>query len=214
MGSTEWTRGVWFDYTGHSEFWNSVPLRTTKKAFYKKGSLIRSLAKMMVNGVMYNFSETAKGGVVIVPPTLSAIEFVSPDGHIDYDSLIGHDLGYAFASIRSVLNENPVKAWDKFANWFGGEGLWSLMSASVASCAIQPLSGAYAVEISLPDFSNVRNMVDILDAIALVAEPAQGQPLTDFQLDNAAFGFALYLTTTPDENDKTVSFAMGFIFRQ
>jgi hypothetical protein len=208
MGST------WFDYTGESTFWNNIPLRTVKKAFFRKGSLVRSLSKMVLNSTTYDFRETATGGAVIVPPGYSAIEFISPDGRIDYNSLLEGSFGNALYETVTVLENNPVPAWDKFAKWFGSVEQVPTLMNNVASCKIQTIAGDSSMAVDIPDFSGIRSMADILRAMFVACSNAHSQSLSKYRLDNAAFGWATNMTSFPDENGNTRSITIGFLFRE
>lgn len=202
MGST------WFDYNGETEFWRNIPLRTVKKALFHKGSMVRALAKMVLNGVTYNFKETAQGGAVIVPPGYSAIEFVSPDGRIDYNALLSGSLGNTFTASIEVLKVKPIPAWDKFAAWFGSQPQIGQISGEGVPCELRTLDGQFATAISMPNIKGVTDMVSLLEAVKTATVAAHSQPLAQYQLDDAAFGWVLRLGDSSDFMD------VGFLFRE
>lgn len=199
----------WFDSEGRAEFWNSIPLRTVKKAFFRKGSIVRTLTKLVINSVTYDFVKTAQGGAVIVPPDYSAIEFISPDNRIPYKTLLSGNLGNALTVTIETLTTAPIPSWDRFASWFGSSDALSDLSAGISKCELQTIDGRQSTVVSVPDFTNIKNMVSILEATKAATENAHGQALSMYQLDTAAFGWAIKLTAADG-----VSITVGFLFRE
>lgn len=205
MGTNE----IWFDSEGKAAFWKNVPMRTVKKALFTKGSAVRSLAKLVVNGITYDFNKTAQGGAVIVPPDFSAIEFISPDGRIDYKTLFGGSLGNALSTSIAVLESKPVPAWDNFAGWIGANGTIGSVANQVTGCNIQTIGGGSAVAVDVPNFVGVTNMAEFLGEVYVATEAAHGNALSMYQLDEASFGWEIQLIT-----NGTVKMSIGFIFRE
>ena len=210
MGSTN----RWFDSEGQAVFWRGVPIRTIKKAFFTRGTSVVALAKMVLNSTTYDFAKTAQGGAVIVPPGYSAIEFVSPDGRIDYNALLRGSLGNALTQSVQTLNRAPVPSWDHFAKWFADTGVMEVLAGAGATCALQTIDGTISVPVSIPNFSNVTNMAEFLNATKNATTAANSKPLSLFQLDNAAFGWAMEITSAPNEEGATSSLKVGFLFRE
>ena len=205
---------IWIDSEGEAKFWNSVPLLTVKKAFFKKGNIVRALMKIVANGITYNFRETAQGGAVIVPPDYSAIEFISPDGRIDYKTLLNGSLGNALTESINILEVEPVPAWDKFVLWLSGTGVLSNLESHNGKYEIQSIDGTSSMEINEPTFQNLSNMVSLLEAVKTAASQAHGHQLSMYQLDSAAFGWAIKLTYVEKEGEEPYTFKLGFIFRE
>mgnify|MGYP003292928517 CR=1 FL=1 len=200
---------IWFDSEGEAKFWKNIPLRTVKKAFFRKGSAIRALAKMVLNNVTYDFRETAQGGAVIVPPDFSAIEFIAPDGRINYTSLIGGNLGNAITETIAVLENAPIEAWDKFASWFGSNSTVSNIAGHITGCELRTIDRSMSTAIDIPDLANITDMASLLEAVKSATAQAHGQAMSAYRLDDSAFGWALKLIA-----DGSSELTIGFIFRE
>lgn len=203
-----------FDSEGTSSFWKGIPLYALKKAIFKKNNIAYTIKKMILNSVTYDFDKTAQGGVVIVPPEFTIIEFISPDGRIDYANLLNGNFGEALTATISILETKPISAWDNFVGWFAGKNIFSEMTDSIAKVELMSLDDVAYEEISMPDFSNISNMADMLRATKLAAENAFDRPMTSFQLDSAAFGWIIRVTSVEDENGDTANLDIGFLFRE
>lgn len=212
------TSGNMYDYAGPALLWRSIPLRTIKKAFFKKGNTIRTLTKLILNSVTYDFKETAEGGAVIVPPEYAAVEFISPDGRIDYNKLLEDTLGNEISSTIEILKTNPIPAWDRFAEWFGKyEGDLAGLTGNITNATLETIDGAIVIPINIPVFANIIDMVSLLEVIYTATEPAHDQPMNNYKLDSAAFGWALSMVSTETNSDGTVSTSelrIGFVFRE
>ena len=206
MGTTP--SDTWFDSEGKAVFWKNIPLKTVKKALFSKGDTVRQLAKMVLNGIAYDFNKTAEGGAVIVPPDYAAIEFISPDGRIDYAALLKGNLGNAMSETITALKRNPVPAWDKFAKWMGGNGPLGDVSDIIPNCNLQTISGGSSVSVSVPVFGGVTDMASFLEAVYTATAAAHGNALSLYQLDDASFGWRIQVPL--DEGE----IAIGFIFRE
>ena len=212
MGTSNVESEKWFDLTGEAAWWKLVPLRTVKKAIFRKGNTVRTLMKMILNGVTYDFSETAKGGAVIVPPDYSAIEFIAPDGHFDYQALLNGTLGEALDAMVEVLSVTPIPAWDRFCHWFGSQGIIEEILAGV-TCELQVIGETASIPIGIPDFSTVTNTATFFQATKLATVNANNRALSAYRIDTAAFGFSLVIKAV-DEDGAEQSIAVGFIFRE
>lgn len=214
MGTGEY----WFDHTGESKLWNSIPLRAAKKAIFSKAGSVYSLAKLIFNGITINFNDTAQGGVVIAPSDYSAIMFVSPDERINYELCSTLTLGDTMDHIIGVLNTNPIPAWDKFATWLGSRNdMLGAASNVIAGCTISDMSGTVSDDINIPVFSEFTNAVQLFEMIRTAIAPAADLSTASFQADTAAFGFVLNITIRMPQDDGTVqtgTIAMGFLFRE
>lgn len=206
MGTTP--SDTWFDSEGNAVFWKNMPIKTVKKAMFKKGNTVRSLMKLVANGITYDFRATAEGGAVIVPPDYSAIEFISPDGRIDYTSLLSGNLGNALTSTIAVLKTNPIQSWDKFAVWLGYNGTIDMVSDQVTGCYIQTISGEYSVAVNVPEFRYVKSMVAFLEAVYTATVAAHGNSLSLYRLDDVSFGWTILIHAAG------ASIPIGFIFRE
>lgn len=206
MGTTP--SDTWFDSDGKATFWRNIPLKTVKKALFRKGEMIRSLTTMVLNGVTYDFNKTAESGVVIVPPNYSAIEFISPDGRVDFNELLSKNLGDSFTDIIGVLEGNPIPAWDRFAVWFGNQTMILSVIKACKSCELVSFDGQFSTVISKPAIENVTDMASILNAMKTATEVAHDQPIARYQMDNSVFGWILRITNSSSVTD------VGFIFRE
>lgn len=207
MGTT--STDTWFDENGKAVFWENVPMRTVKKAFFKKGNLVRSLAKLVLNSVTFDFAKTAQGGAVIVPPDYTAIEFISPDGRIDYRTLLEGTLGNALDESIRVLETEPIPAWDKFSAWVGSKKIFSQVADLLSGCELQTIDGKISTTIGTPDFDKVTNMVSLLEEIKSATIQAHNHMLSSYQLDTASFGWKVVMYY-----EEGGSFSIGFIFRE
>lgn len=213
MGSSS---SKWYDSEGSASFWrDTVPLRTVKRAFFKKNGTVNALAKLILNAVTYDFRETALGGVVIMASDYSTIEFISPDGRLPYGEYETMTLGQTLDSMEEILTESPIPAWDKFTAWLGANftNLGDVTN-NIASCTLKTIDSGTQTVVNLPDFSTVTNMVTFLDMLEATVEPALGQDMSIYQLDDYAFGCGLVMVSQPDENGSTVTLSMGFLFRE
>ena len=206
MGTTP--SDTWFDSEGNAVFWKNMPMKTVKKALFKKGNTVRSLMKLVANGITYDFRATAEGGAVIVPPDYSAIEFISPDGRINYKSLLSGNLGNALTSTIAVLQSNPIPSWDKFARWIGLNGTINMVADQVTGCEILTICGEYPVAVNVPEFSRVADMAAFLRAVYTATAAAHGTALSLSRVDDASFGWIIRIHA----GDASVS--VGFIFRE
>lgn len=204
----------WFDYTGSAELWRRIPLRTVKKAFFSKNDTVRILSKLVLNSVMYDFTETATGGAVIVPPDYSTIEFISPDNWINYKAYENASLSEVLTHIVDTLNNHPVVAWDQFAKWLG-EHCVALndVLTSMHTCVLSTLDDSVSIAVDKPKFVDFDNSIDFVSMLIESMKGTAGAPLSTYKLDTAAFGFKLVMTSVPAENGEIATFAMGFLWR-
>lgn len=149
--------------------------------------------KLVVNSVVYDFTKTAEGGVVVSADDYSSIEFISPDNRLDYDLYKTMTVGETLDAIEEILEVDPIPAWDKFAEWVGGQGgiLDSLMDGMV-SCELTTIDGAIRTEVNMPNFGNVSDGLSFMHMLEETIEIALTQPLSDYGLDTHVFGCALY----------------------
>ena len=206
MGTT--SSDIWFDSDGQAVFWQNVPMKTVKKALFTKGNTVRQLAKLMFNSVTYDFRKTAEGGAVIVPPDYSAIELISPDGRIDYADLLNGSLGNAISETIAVLRNDPISSWDKFAKWAGTNSMLNMAAGYVSTCNLTPIGGGSSVAVNVPEFSDVANMVELLEAVYTATTAAHGKALSLYRLDDKSYGFQLGVSGAGQ------SLSIGFIFRE
>lgn len=205
---------TWFDYEGRAKFWNSIPLRTVKKAVFKNGNITKTLTKLILNNVTHDFNKTAQGGAVIVPPDYSVMQFIAPDDRIDYETLLNGNFGDALTAIITTLSTDPIPAWDKFAAWIGGIDVIQSAVDQMGSCEIQTIDGTSSQVIDMPYFTNIKDMASLLDMTKAVTHQAHNQPLSMYQLDTASFGWAFRIATLPDENGNVTALTLGFLFRE
>lgn len=204
----------WFDYTGEAKTWKGIPLKTIKRALFHKGDIVRTLTKMVINSITYDFSETALGGAVIVSPDYSAMEFISPDGLIDYTTLLNDNLGQSFDAVIAALRLSPIASWDKFAKWISNSGILEDLIDNVAIFELQTIDGTNSVVIDSPDFSGITDMASFLEVIKYATKAAHQLPLSVFSLDAAAFGWAIKITSAENENGEVSTMTLGFLFRE
>lgn len=204
----------WFDSSGNAILWKTIPLRALKRAIFKRGDTTISLLKMVIGSATYDFTKTAKGGAVICPPDYSVIEFVAPDGHLTQEARASSSFGDALAHTISILNAKPVPAWDNFAKWLNGSDYFRSVVDEIAKCELATIDGNYSQNISLPDFTSIDTMAKLLEATYAASTVVHSAPLSRYQLDNAAFGWRLKLTSVPNENGETTTIVLGFLFRE
>ena len=204
-----------YDDTGQATLYNGVPLRTIKRAFFKKGSAVFTLMKLVLNSVTYDFRETAENGAVICPKDYRSIQFISPDDRIDYDSLKQVTLKETLDTVITICETNPIPSWDKFAEFLGSNiGTLSSATANMASVTFSTVDGATIKEVSIPDFTVVNNAATLFLTLRDAIEPAWADSTLLYELDDAAFGFVITITSVPDENGATTTFSLGFMFRE
>lgn len=209
------SRDKWFDDAGQAVLWDNIPLRTVKRAVFRSGDSIRSLTKMILNSVTYDFTKTAQNGAVIVPPGTRVCEFVSPDGRIDHAHLIDGTFGEALSTMVGALEENPVPAWDQFASWAASSGWVGQAWENAESCHILTVEESpHAVEIGIPNMSNFSNMATLLRSVYDAAEPLHNEPLIYYQVDDAAFAFIVVASFGVDEEGNESNYTLGFLFRE
>jgi hypothetical protein len=171
------------------------------------------LTKLVINTITIDINKTATGGAVIVPPDYSVIEFISPDNHIDYAELLTKTFGEALTDTAAILQDKPVPAWDKFVTWINDLGVLNQFVASEATFELQTIDGTYSTIVNPPDFTNLSNTASLLVAINNSTTNMHDQPLSTYQIDTKAFGWALKVSATDSEGNVT-SFAIGFMFRE
>lgn len=215
MGSSQYVSQNIYDDTGPATLHNGVPLRAVKRAFFKKGNAVFTLMKLIINSVTYDFRETAQNGVVICPQDFSAIEFISPDGRIDYNALKNVTLQESLNGIINICGTKPIPAWDKFSEFLGAN-VASLSDAvnNMASVTLSTIDGVTVVEVDKPDFSLVVDAATLFAMIRDTVEPAWSYPTSLYELDTAAFGFMLTITSVPAQDGVITTFSLGFLFRE
>lgn len=215
MGSSMYVAPDIYDDTGLATTYNGVPLRAVKRAFFRKGNAVFTLMKLVLNSVTYDFRETAQNGVVICPQDFSAIEFISPDGRIDYNSLKHETLQESLNSIISICETKPIPAWDRFAE-FLGSNVANLTAAvdNVASVTPSTIDSMTVTEVNKPDFSGVVDAATLFTMVRDTIESAWSDPTSLYELDYAAFGFVLSILSVPDANGVSITFSLGFLFRE
>lgn len=215
MGTTSFDGNSWFDYEGSAKFYKQLPLLCTKKAIFKRNGLVHNLMKLVLNATVFNFKETAEGGVVICAPNFTTISFVSPDNRLDYLSYHNMTLGEALDAIEAVITENPIQAWDKFTNWIGTNGdKLKDMTSNIATSELTNVEETSTVTVGTPVFTEITTMVSFIQMLKTQFEPALTQPMTNYMLDDKAIGCTLKMTTNPDDKGTVTVLQMAYIFRE
>lgn len=206
---------VWFDYKGSEHYWKTVPLRCVKKALFSRNGVVQGITQMIVNAVVYDFNKTAQGGAVIVAGDYSSCGFIAPDDRLPYDDYLTMTLGQVMNDMEEVLTKKPIPSWDNFMAWLGlnCEAIGDA-TLNMSSCQLQTIDGGTTVSMGIVDFSKVKNFVSFMEQVEAKAPAALRKPLTTYQLDDYVFGFALHMTSSPDEDGNTATLHVGFMFRQ
>ena len=206
---------VWFDYKGSEHYWKTVPLRCVKKALFSRNGVVQGITQMIVNAVVYDFNKTAQGGAVIVAGDYSSCGFIAPDDRLPYDDYLTMTLGQVMNDMEEVLTKKPIPSWDNFMAWLGlnYEAIGDA-TLNMSSCQLQTIDGGTSISMGIVDFAKVKNFVTFMEQVEIKAPAALRKPLTMFQLDDYVFGFALHMTSSPDEDGNTATLHVGFMFRQ
>jgi len=205
MGTT------YYDSEGKATFlFNGVPIRAVKRASFKdKLGTLHTLLKLVYNSVTYDFNETAQGGAVVFANNYTNWEFIAPDDRFDFEGYANMTLGATLQNMRTVLAENPIPAWDKFAGWVKGTGAYPQYVVSQSTAYISPVGGS-ETQITAPDFTAMsgESFVDFLDVL-IIAIGASSQSMSGYKTSDTAFACEVRL----EANSNTLV-TMTFKFRE
>ena len=214
--------GIIIDITGEADLsFHGVPLRAIKKAsFVDKMAAAKSLLKMVVNGVTYDFQKTALNGAVIFGMNYGLWDFVAPDGRFDFANYANFTVGQTLLDMERILTEAPVPAWDRFIGWLNEnvENL-SLDLSQISSFWIKPIGEAVLDETCVQgaDFSidSLTDAVSFLQSLEEAFAPVADRPLGDYVQSDTSFGFMI-LCCRVNENtgEEEVIIPLSFRFRQ
>lgn len=208
-----------FDPNGLADTsFNGIPLRTLKKVMYStKLGTMYNLLKMIVNGVTYNFEETAQNGAVIFNDDYSGWVFIAPDGRLNFEAYPGMLVGEVFDDMEAILSEKPIPSWDAFVNWlnsFLGES--GLPITSISRVTIVPASGngeVSEVGVDLPSFA-ATNCVEFLENLESAFSSMLDLPASYFKSSTGGFAFTLCVYGLTSEGKETEGINMAFTFRE
>ena len=100
-----------------SGFLSGVPLGSVKNArFLNLAGTFFTLAKLILNGVAYEFTAATDGAVIMSADSMTW-KFIAPDGRFDMDALTGMSAVDALRAMAAICDATPVPAWDDFAVW-------------------------------------------------------------------------------------------------
>lgn len=190
---------IYFDITGKATLFNTIPLLTMKKAnFINLVGAVYSLAKIVVNGVNYNISETAQNGAVVVSNNYMNWDFVAPDGKLKFEDYLNKNFGDALNTLHNAVHNSPIVPWNKFAAWVGEN--WGSISTTESNvyCYVRPIgiSSSQAVPVKLVSFSDVTDFHSLLETVYVALENIHSYDMDKFKT-NRGFGFVLRVSTEP-----------------
>ena len=148
-------------------FFDGVPLNAVRSArFITKAGSFFTLAKLILNNVLYDFSNGESGGTVVVDPQYLKWQFVAPLGMFDSAKLETMTLADMLRSVAETITRTPVKEWEDFAAWiaqdniskmirdaFGQGAYGGIKGTLVPRCPFQPPESFSAFLCWLADMS-------------------------------------------------------------
>ena len=176
---------TYYDSEGEANFlFNTVPIRAVKKAFFKdKMGTVKQMLKLVYNSVTYDFSKTAQGGAVIFADNYQSWTFIAPDDRLDMEGYASMSIGQALESMATTLTENPIPAWDEFAEWLDSNTMKSMVG-SMGTAYLLDASGYAVCQISNLTFPAINSFLDILGMLQAWLAPAAGTSMSRFTIAN------------------------------
>lgn len=209
MTGTETSVTNFFDSTGPTTLlFGKIPINAVKRATFKdKLGVVHTLLKMVYNSITYDFTRTAEGGVVVLSSDFAVWEFIAPDDRLDLDNIVGMSLINGFRHLKNILENEPIPAWDKFAEWFGKVTAYA--NQLFTNCAVQVMTPdkTQAWSIDNFEFTSTNDFVDFLDTFITRFNSIKGN-MKDFSTGNGV-SFVLRLV-----NDSAESIDLEFKFRE
>ena len=211
------------DKTGRADLsFHNIPLYAVKKATIKRPSISAAfdLFKIIVNGVTYNFAETAQNGAVIFGKNYGGWEFIAPDGRFNFESYRDMTVGEVLDDMEAVLADNPIPAWDAFVAWLNsllgdnGLPLGDISRTVLVSDCGSDAYGHFEVDIDLPSFSGAADCVSFLEQLETYFEPALNEPaVTCIGSYTDRFSFLIHVYAQ-DNATEVPDLTMAFTFRE
>lgn len=185
-------------------FFDGVPLSAVKNArFINKIGTFFTLAKLIYNGTMYNFSGGG-GGTVVVDPQYLKWQFVAPDGLFDLDTLEAMTLSQMLNSVADTITQSPIKEWDDFAAWIAQDNIAQMIQDVFNQGAYGGIQG---ILVPRPRFQPPESFADFLRWLASLSGDAGALSASEFRTENwftyevsmfASRGIRVALTTPPE----------------
>lgn len=185
-------------------FFDGVPLSAVKSArFINKIGTFFTLAKLIYNGTMYNFSGGG-GGTVVVDPQYLKWQFVAPDDLFDLDTLEAMTLSQMLNSVADTITQSPIKEWNDFAAWIAQDNISQMIQDVFNQGAY---GGVKGVLVPRPQFQPPDSFADFLRWLASISGDAGSLSASEFLVENkftyeislfATRGIRVMLTTPPE----------------
>lgn len=214
--------GIIIDITGEADLsFHGVPLRAIKKAsFVDKLGAARSLLKMMVNGMTYDFRRTARNGAVIFGMNYGLWDFVAPNGWFDFSGYKDLTVGETLQDMERILTAVSVPAWDSFITWLGDNlQKHKLDLSNISSCWIAPVGtkelNETCVQGNLISLDNLTDCVSFIQTVEHAVAPVADRPLSAYMTSEVSFGFLLLCYSINEETGEAeMTLPLSFRFRQ
>lgn len=183
----------YYDSDGEAMFlFGGVPIRAVKRAFFKnKLGTIHQLLKLAYNSVIYDFSKTAEGGAVIFENNYTEWEFIAPDNRLDFEGYTNMTLGEAFDAMGVALTDNPIPAWEQFAEWFNTIRNKVNLGTNAFYIYLKDANGIASTEINNFSFSKITTFVDFIETLKTACTPALNRSMADFKTSDTSFACIL-----------------------
>lgn len=203
---------TYYDSNGETVFlFGKIPIYAVKKAFFKnKLGTVTQLAKMVYNSVTYDFSKTAEGGAVIFENDYSTWEFIAPDDRLDFEGYTSKTLGETFTAMKIALTDNPIPAWEQFAEWFNNIRSQVNYVSGRFDVSLGDPRGRVSIPVNAFEFPVMTSFVDFIEALESGCAPALGQNMEVFKTSDTSFACNL----TFYNSNGTVFMYMTFKFRE
>lgn len=178
-------------------FFDGVPLNAVKSArFLTKAGAFFTLAKLIYNGTLYDFSGGGTGGggggTVVVDPQYLTWRFVAPEGRFDPAALEAMTLAGMLNSVADTIAQSPVQEWEDFAAWLAQDSIAQNIQMVFRSAAYGSIKG---IPIQPPRFQPPEDFSDFLRWLADVCGAAGAISASEFRTETG-FSYEVSLFTT------------------
>lgn len=162
-------------------FFDGVPLSSVKHArFINKLGGFFTLAKLIYNGMTYDYTSGGQGGTVVVDPGYLQWGFVAPDGVFDMEALEQLTLAGLLESVAGTEETNPIQSWEDFADWIAMPETAALIQKVFSSAAAGGIGG---VAVPPPQFQPPANFPAFLRWLAETSGAAGSLPASQFTIE-------------------------------
>ena len=194
MGSTGWNPN------GDTIADNNILWGAVRKGILNYGGTLRSLTKLTLNGMTYDFQKQAKEGQVVIGGAYKCVTFFLPEYREQVQLLARSTpsirqyfwhLSDGIASDGTQYSDIP--AWDSFADWFAGALRENGLETTMVTFKLTNQDGTASYS-GQSTFGHVVTAADFWRTLYDNMDPAADESLvTDWQMEDGAVYAEFYV---------------------